>query len=107
MGTPTPGSSTPKSDGNMLLDCVVCGRQVRFLSSLDYVAVCLIARGCLCVSGLLVGRVGEVCTTFEWMYGYEWDAEGIVEECDFETEVRVFVYISDFCVCVCLRWAMF
>lgn len=47
-------------------------------------------------SGLLVGRVGEVCTTSEWMYGYEWDAEGFVEECDFENEVRVFaVYISD------------
>lgn len=92
MGTPTPGSSTPKSDGNMLLDCVVCGRQVRF--SLFFRLRCrlvfdqslMVVR----VSGLLVGRVGEVCTTFEWMYGYEWDAEGVVEECDFETEVRVF-----------------
>lgn len=62
-------------------------------------------------SRLLVGRVGEVCTTFEWMYGYEWDTEGVVEECDFETKVRVLAaYVSDSCAfvrsvdCVLTAW---
>lgn len=51
MGTPTPGSSTPKSDGNMLLDCVVCGRQVRvfLFLSFNYVLFGLVNRSCLCV----------------------------------------------------------
>ncbi|EIM92829.1 uncharacterized protein STEHIDRAFT_152134 [Stereum hirsutum FP-91666 SS1] len=41
MGTPTPGSSTPKSDGNMLLDCVVCGRQVASARYAPHLSGCM------------------------------------------------------------------
>lgn len=58
MGTPAPGSSTPKSDGNMLLDCVVCGRQVRFSLPLR---VQLVMPSCFVLILLVALRLIDVC----------------------------------------------